>query len=208
MERKVFAKDAWHHSSGVPVAVPLPRLTPEKYLEIERTAEYRSEYFRGEMFAMPGGTRRHSRLGMDLGRILMNRLKEIGSSCQVFGPDMKVRTAPDGLYAYPDVSVTCGELVSDLTDFLTRPKLIIEVLSVSTEAHDRGFKFQQYKRIASLEEYVLVSQFEPLIECFWRAPGGEWSGSSEVRGLDASLVLASVGLTIPLAEIYEGVQFG
>jgi Uma2 family endonuclease len=190
------------------MAVPLRKLTPEQYLAIERTAEYRSEYFGGEMFAMPGGTRRHSRLGLDIGWILSSRLKESGSPCEVFGPDMKVGTGPDGLYTYPDVSVTCGEPATDLTDFLERPKLIIEVLSASTEAHDRGFKFEQYKRIDTLEEYVLVSQLEPLIERFWRAAGGEWTGHSEVRGLDASLTLASVGLTIPLSEIYAGVQFG
>lgn len=189
------------------MALPLPRLTPEAYLAIEREADYRSEYFGGEMFAMPGGTRRHSRLGMDLGRILMNRLKDCGSPCEVFGPDMKVRTGPDGLYTYPDVSVACGEPDTDLSDFLTRPKLIIEVLSDSTEAKDRGFKFQHYKRIPTLEEYILVSQFEPLIERFWRAPGGEWTGYSEMRGLEATLVLESVSLAIPLAEIYQGVHF-
>ena len=177
-------------------------------MAIEREADYRSEYFGGEMFAMPGGTRRHSRLGLDLGWILKTRLKENASPCEVFGPDMKVRTGPDGLYTYPDVTVTCGELATDLADFLTRPKLIIEVLSESTEARDRGFKFQQNKRIPTLEEYVLVSQLEPLIERFWRTPGGgEWSGYSEMRGLDAILVLQSVGLAISLAEVYPGVHF-
>jgi Uma2 family endonuclease len=187
------------------MALPLPKLTPEQYLAIEREAEYKSEYFNGEMYAMAGGSRAHSKLSMRLARILMDHLD--GSNCEVYGSDMKVRTDPRGLYAYPDVTVACGEPSNDQSDVLTKPKLIVEVLSNSTESKDRGFKFQEYKKITSLEEYVLVSQSEPLIERFSSAPGGVWSGHAEARGLDATLVLESLGLEIPLAEIYRDIEF-
>jgi Uma2 family endonuclease len=138
---------------------PAPELTPEQYLAIEREADYKSEYFNGEMYAMAGGSRAHSKLCMRLAQILMSHLD--GTGCEVYGSDMKVRTDRNGLYAYPDLTVTCGEPSSDQYDVLIRPRLIIEVLSKSTESKDRGFKFQQYKKTDSLEEYVLVAHPNP-----------------------------------------------
>ena len=188
------------------MAVVLPKLTLEEYLAIERNAEYKSEFYRGEMFAMPGGTANHSDLAVAIASILRTRL--LGRGCKVFNSDLKVRTGTDDLYTYPDLSVVCGERIfaDDESDVLVNPKLIVEVLSRSTEAHDRGFKFQEYKKVASLQEYVLVSQSAPLIETFWRPEGGVWSGYSEARGLDATLVLQSLGLDIPLAEIYRDIE--
>jgi Uma2 family endonuclease len=188
-----------------PTALPLTKLTPEQYLAIEREAEYKSEYFNGEMYAMAGSSRAHSKLSMRLARILMDHLD--GSECEVYGSDMKVCTDPKGLHAYPDVTVACGEQSDDQSDVLTKPRVIIEVLSKSTEATDRGFKFHQYQEIATLVEYVLVSQSEPLIERFWRAPEGEWSGYSKTHGLEATLKVGSLNVEIPLAEIYRGVEF-
>jgi Uma2 family endonuclease len=188
------------------MALPLPKLTVAQYLAIERQAEYKSEFYKGEMFPMPGGTANHSELAVTLGSILRVRL--MGRACKVFNSDLKVRTGEDGLYTYPDVSVVCGERIfaDDETDVLLNPKLIVEVLSKSNEAHDRGFKFREYKKIASLEEYILVSQFEPLIERFRREPGGLWISCSEAHGMDATLVLESLGLEIPLAEIYRDIE--
>ena len=106
------------------------------------------------------------------------------------------------------LTVVCGKpaLAPGTRDVLVNPKLIIEVLSKSTESHDRGFKFQQYKMIPSLEEYVLVSKSEPYIECFSRRPGAAWTDYAESRGLDATLELKSLGIEIPLREIYQDVE--
>lgn len=189
------------------MAVPIPKLTPEEYLKIERAAEYKSEYYRGEMFAMAGGSTGHSGLAAQLIGLLLNRLR--GKGCKVYTSDLKVRTQSSGLYTYPDVSVVCGKpvLADDENDVLVNPRVIFEVLSPSTEAKDRGFKFQQYKQIETLEAYVLVSQREFLVERFSRAAGGAWTVYAEVRGMDAVLTLKSLGIEIPLAEIYQDVEF-
>ncbi|HEY3740920.1 MAG TPA: Uma2 family endonuclease, partial [Bryobacteraceae bacterium] len=162
-----------------------------------------SEFYRGEMFAIAGGSRRHNELCGRLIGILFGRLR--GSGCKVYPSDMKVQTGPDGLYTYPDVAVVCGDpICADGGDeILVNPKVIFEVLSKSTEVN----KFQQYKQIESLEEYVLVSQTEPLIERFGRRPGAPWAAYSEARGLDVQLQLDSLGVEIPLSEIYQDVVF-
>ena len=184
------------------MAVPLPKLTPDEYLAIEREAEYKSEYFNGEIFAMAGGTGDHSNLAADLIVCIGRRLA--GRRCRVYTSDLKVRSGPNDLYTYPDVTVVCGKPVYSDThkDVLTNPRVIFEVLSDSTEARDRGFKFRQYKQIDSLEEYVLVSQTEPFVERYSRSEGGEWTGYGEAKGPDAILVLTSLGIEIPLSEIY------
>ena len=140
------------------MALPLPRLTPRQYLQIERDAEHKSEYYRGETLAMAGGSPEHSEIAANLIGILRSRLS--GKGCKVYTSDLKVRTEPDGLYAYPDVTVICGKPIrlEDDPHVIENPKVLFEVLSPSTEANDRGFKFQQYKHIESLSEYVLVSQ--------------------------------------------------
>ena len=161
------------------MAVPIPKLTPEEYLEIERKAEYKSEYFNGEMFAMAGGAPNHHRLAFRMNGLLFKLLD--GRDCEAFTSDAKVRTHPRGLYTYPDLTVVCGKatFAADQRDVLTNPKVIFELLSPSTEAHDRGLKFQQYKLIDSLQEYVLISQFEPLVESF--------SGAGFLRSLKVAV---------------------
>ena len=189
------------------MALPLPTLTPQQYLRIERDAEYKSEYYRGEMFAMAGGSPEHSEIAACIIRALGNRLS--GKGCKVYTSDLKVRTEPDGLYTYPDVTVVCGKPIrlEDDPHVIENPKVLFEVLSPSTEAKDRGFKFHQYKHIQSLAEYVLVSQTEPLVECFSRPSGSQWAHYAEARGLDRVLSLPSLGIEVPLAEIYQDVEF-
>lgn len=189
------------------MAVPLPKLTLEEYLAIERDAEYKSEFYQGEMFAMPGGTRKHNELCGRLIGLLFGRLG--GTGCTIYPSDMKVQTGPDGLYTYPDVTIVCGApvCIDSRDEVLINPKVIFEVLSKSTEIKDRIFKFQRYKQVASLEEYVLVSQAEPLIERFGRRPGAPWAAYSEARGLEAKLELDSLGIEIPLIEIYRDIEF-
>jgi Uma2 family endonuclease len=189
------------------MAVPLSKLTVEQYLAIERQAEYKSEYFNGEMYAMAGRTGNHNEISARIIGALVARL--VGRGCRVYTSDMKVRTGPDNLYTYPDVTVACGKPVfaDGHRAVLVNPTVIFEVLSESTEAKDRDFKFQRYKMIVSFEEYVLVSQTEPFIERYCRRPGAAWTEYSEASGLESSLELNSLGIGIPLAEIYQDIEF-
>lgn len=181
-------------------------LTPAEYLKIERASELRHEYFQGEMFAMTGGSARHSLIKMNIGRELSTKLK--GQPCTAFDSDLRIRVSPTGLYTYPDVSVVCGELEYDdvQRDTVVNPTLLIEVLSDSSEAYDRGKKFEHYRQIAALREYVLISQKWPTIERYLRNPDDTWTLTA-VLGLDASLHLASLDVTLSLAEVYDRVTF-
>jgi Uma2 family endonuclease len=187
-------------------AQPIHRLTQAEYLEIERRAEFKSEFRDGEMFAMSGGSRPHSRIACNLISAIDTQLK--GSPCMVFNSDMRVKVQMAGLYTYPDVSVLCGpeEVEDEHDDVLLNPTVIAEVLSDSREAYDRGKKFEMYRRLPSLREYLLVNQHEPLIEQFIRQPGGEWL-LRDVSGLEGKLSLPSLGITIALAEVYSKVRF-
>jgi Uma2 family endonuclease len=187
-------------------AQPVHRLTEAEYLEIERRAESKSEFLNGEMFAMSGGTYSHSVIACNLIRAVGNELK--GSPCVVFNSDMRVKVQASGLYTYPDISVVCGreEVEDEHDDVLLNPMVIAEVLSDSREAYDRGKKFELYRRLPSLREYLLVNQHEPLIEQFIRQPGGEWL-LRDVAGLDGKLSLSSIGITIALADVYSKVRF-
>ena len=188
-------------------AQPQPRLTPEQYLEIERAAELRSEFYAGRMYARSGASLPHVVITANLSRDLGNALEE--RPCVVASSVLRVRTAPSGLYAYPDVVVFCGEprFADDRTDTLLNPVLLIEVLSRSTEAYDRGFKAAQYRTIEMLREYALVSQTEPRVEVFRRQSSGDWLLSESV-GLGSVCRFESVDCVIPLARVYRKVTFG
>jgi Uma2 family endonuclease len=192
--------------ASMAVANPVHRLTEAEYLEIERHAEYKSEFLDGEMFAMSGGTRAHDHLASNLIFALMAHLK--GSPCVVYTSDMRVKVQASGLYTYPDVSVACGEdqVEDEHDDTLLNPTLIVEVLSASTAAYDRGKKFEMYRQIPSLREFLLVNQYKPHIEQFIRQDGGEWL-LRDVAGLESNVSLPSVGITIAMADVYSNVQF-
>ena len=190
----------------VAMALALEKITESEYADLEAKAEYRSEYYNGEVFAMAGGTSRHARIGG-----LM--LHSISSSvdlrrCSVMGPDMRIRVAATRLQTYPDVSVVCGDIAHTRgrEDCIENPIIIVEVLSEGTESYDRGFKFDNYKRIPSLREYVLVSQNRPRIEVLRRSKTGRWA-ATVAEGLDAGIALESVGATISLADVYIGIDF-
>lgn len=187
-------------------AVPKQKLTEAEYLAIERAAPFRSEFYRGEMFAMAGATYDHNRAKENLVFELMSRFKS--GPCRTLSSDMKVKVSATGLYTYPDVLIVCGppEFDGGGRDCLLNPKVVIEVLSDSTERYDRGEKFRQYQRVESMTEYVLVSQDEPLVEVFARQPDGTWLLTT-ASGLAAELVLASVSARVPLADVYTGVTF-
>jgi Uma2 family endonuclease len=181
-----------------------PFFTPEEYLEVERAAEIKSEYYDGQMFAMSGGTLPHSLIGGNL--IAAMKLALRGKKCNVATADLRIRISPRGPFVYADLSVYCGEpeLADNYRDTLLNPTVVFEVLSKSSEGHDRGHKFSQYRKIPSLREYVLVSQTEPRIEVFLRQPEGKWI-LTEFVGMDAVCRLASLDCSIPLETVYDGV---
>src|SRR5256885_1371748 len=129
------------------------RLTEAEYLEIERAAEFKSEFFDGEMFAIAGGTPNHSLIATNLSREFGNRLTNI--RCVAYNTDLRIKVDSTGLWTYPDLSVICGPLqyAEGTDDTVVNPTALVEVLSKSTEAYDRGRKFENYRQIATLQEY-------------------------------------------------------
>jgi Uma2 family endonuclease len=181
------------------------RLSVDEYLAIERDSEVKHEYFDGELFAMAGATEQHNLIVASLIREIGNQLKS--RRCRVYPSDMRV-VCPTGLRTYPDVSVVCGEprFEGERRETLLNPLSIIEVLSPSTEAYDRGRKFRHYQTIESLSEYVLVAQDRPQVDHFVRQKSGQWLLTT-VADLSASVVLTAIGCTEPLTEIYADVAF-
>ena len=186
---------------------PLSFVTPEEYLAAERQAERKSEYINGEVFAMAGVSPEHDDIVSNLLWSLNNQLRN--GDCKVHTPDFRVRVNPKGayMYTYPDVSVVCGEerFQDGHLDTLLNPKVIIEVLSHSTEAKDRGVKARLYRQLASLAEYLFVPQDRVHIEHYVRQPDGSWL-LSETSNLEDSLELRSVGAALKLADVYHRVK--
>jgi Uma2 family endonuclease len=180
-----------------------PYLTEEQYLEIERKAEYKSEYIDGRMYAMAGGRPAHSELAIQLGIVIAPRVRPRG--CRVFNSDMRIRT-PKRIQAYPDLSVFCSQLETGAGgDSLLNPIFIGEVLSPSTESFDRGRKFHHYRTIPSLRDYLLVASETVAVELYSRQPDGFWR-LTEAEGMDGSIEVPSIGVTLLLRELYEGID--
>jgi Uma2 family endonuclease len=181
-------------------------LTPEQYLEIERAAEYRSEYFNGEMFAMAGASEAHALIVTNFVRELSTRLR--GRPCRVYSNDIRVKVDRTGLYTYPDVVIACGEIQfeDDRRDTLLDPVVVVEVLSPSTAAYDRGIKFGHYKTISSLSEYVLVAQDRVHVEHFVREPDREEWLYTALTNPGQTLHLPALGVDVPVSEIYYLVE--
>jgi Uncharacterized protein conserved in cyanobacteria len=182
------------------------RFTPSEYLSLERKAAFKSEYLDGQIYAMAGASPGHNTIAVNTTVELGSQLK--GRPCQVFGSDMKVRI-PDGqLYSYPDLSVVCGQprYHDEHGDVLLNPKVIIEILSPSTEDYDREEKFDRYARIETFTDYVLVSQLTPRIEHFSRAHDGKWVRTVST-GIYAELPLASINCVLRLKDVYHRVEF-
>ena len=184
----------------------IPFLSPEQYLEIERQAEQRSEYWQGQMFAMSGATRSHNLIAVNTVRQAGNQLR--GSSCELYAQDMRVLAAKTRLYAYPDIVFVCGppQFLEDRQDTLLNPTLIIEVLSPSTEAYDRGRKFERYRTIESLRQYLLIAQDRIQADLYTRQSEEQWVLTS-FSGREDFVELESVGCRLSLAECYERVDF-
>lgn len=176
-------------------------LTPSEYLDLERKAEHKSEYWRGEIFAMSGASRAHSALTMDLALILGSQLR--GKPCQIFSSDLRVYVPAVGLYTYPDLSAVCGEPEFQEQSFetLLNPTLLVEILSPSTEAYDRGLKFERYRRITSLRQYLLIAQDRVHVELFTRGEDGLW-WLTDSNSREDTVALDSIGCGLPLGELY------
>ena len=187
-------------------ALPKPHFTPEQYLEMEREADDKSEYFCGEIFAMAGASEAHNLVVTNVVRELSMRLKS--RPCRTYPSDMKVEVGPQGLFTYPDVSVVCGEpcFHDGRRDMVQNPRLIVEVLSPSTEAYDRGAKFAQYRRLDSLTDYLMISTSERRVEHYVRQPDNQWL-LSEVTDAQKSVVIGSLSCELPMTEVYDRVEF-
>jgi len=179
--------------------------TPEQYLALERKAECKSEYINGRIFAMAGASRQHNQITFNIAGELRIQLK--GRACIAYSNDMRVKVPRTAFYSYPDVVATCNEpkFEDSFVDTLLNPAVIIEVLSGSTEAYDRGEKFAHYRRLSSLEEYILVAQHRICVEHYVRQ-GERWI-LTEISELDGIIPLDSIGCTLPLKEIYDKVEF-
>ncbi len=180
-------------------------LTPEEYLALERKADTKHEYLRGEIIAMSGASFAHNIITANITTALNNQLSE--SDCIVVASDMRVRTHPEASYFYPDVLVVCDQpRFEDSTfDILLNPSVLVEVLSPSTETYDRGEKFKHYQQLTSLQEYLLVSQEEVCIELY-RQQETRWK-LIEFRSLEDVLSLASIDCALTLSDIYNRIEF-
>ena len=187
-------------------ALPKRRFTPEEYLALECAAEGKSQYIAGEIFAMSGAPPEHVLITTNLIAALHQRFR--GRSCRVLNSDLRVAIPGGDLYTYPDLSALCGEARFDGVNppCLLNPQVIVEVLSPSTEAFDRGEKFARYRRLESLSDYVLVAVGRMRVEHHWLQPSGVWKSEEHDRPAHV-LRLASVDCEIPLAEIYERIVF-
>ena len=186
---------------------PIPRISPAEYIKLEEETGERFEYLNGEVFAMSGATFPHNQIAARL----IQRLGVLlaGRGCETLGSDQRVFVLATGLETYPDVSVVCGKVhlagVNQMA--LANPIVLIEVLSTSTEAYDRGEKSAHYRRIESLQEYLLIAQGRVGVERYRRAGTNEWV-LSEFTDAGGVLELKSLGIEIPIAAIYDGVDFG
>ncbi len=179
--------------------------TPEEYLEFERNSEIRHEYIDGEIFEMAGGNKRHNSISANLVRLIGNQILE--RDCIVYGSDMRINIPSVKKYTYPDVVAVCGEEIfeDETEDMLVNPMLLIEVLSKSTEAYDRGTKFEYYQTIESFSEYLLVTQEPFRVEQFTRQAKNVWT-YFEFRKPDDVVRLTSIDCELLLRDIYHKVQ--
>jgi Uma2 family endonuclease len=179
-----------------------PRFTPEEYFTWEEQQLERHELIDGEVYAMTGGTVNHSRIGLKFGALLDNHLSD--SKCQTLNSDCRVNIVQSNTYTYPDVSVTCDDRDKTTTKYITYPCLIIEVLSFSTEAYDRGGKFRMYRQNPVLQDYVLVSSEKIEVDLYHKTESGSWEIINYQAG--DTIELKSVNLTFAIERIYEGIE--
>lgn len=179
------------------------KLTPAEYFAWEEQQLCRHEYINGEVYAMSGGTQNHSRIALKVAALLDGHLSN--SSCRVFNSDCRVNLVGSNDYTYPDASVSCDRRDNTSVQYITYPCLILEVLSDSTEAYDRGNKFFRYRQNPQLQDYVLVSSHEIAIDLYHKSENGRW----EIINYRAGDIveLQSVNLSFPIEQAYRGIDF-
>jgi Uma2 family endonuclease len=178
-------------------------ISPQEYLKTEQDSSIKHEYRQGLIYAMAGASNRHVLIAGNLFAMLRNSVR--GSRCRAFISDTKVHVESINTYYYPDIVISCDQRDRELKDFLLYPCLIVEVLSETTEAFDRGDKFSDYRNLESLQEYVLVSQDRKRVECFRKNAEGRWvlypySDREQLQ-------LLSVNFHCEIADLYEDVEF-
>lgn len=186
---------------------PQPKryITEEEYLEFEQSSVSKHEYYRGEIFAMTGGTEPHNLLAGNTYASFHAQLRQ--RPCRVYNSDQRIKVMATGLHTYPDVTVVCGQpqFIEPSRLTIINPTVIVEVLSPSTERYDRGMKFQHYRTIPSLQDYLLISQDDQRIEHYTRQENGVWQ-LHEAVGLTGQVTIQSIGCILTVADVYEKVE--
>lgn len=182
------------------------KYTQGEYLEMERKALDKSEYYQGDVFAISGASRTHNIISLNLATFLNTQLK--GKGCRPYSNDMRIHIPESTLYTYPDLVVVCGDekFLDNEFDTLLNPTFIAEVLSSSTMDYDRGKKFQFYRSIPTLKEYWTISSLEYRLEKYVKNNDNTWTFAETVNPIDQVLI-ATLQVTVPLADLYEGVKF-
>ncbi|HME07405.1 MAG TPA: Uma2 family endonuclease [Bryobacteraceae bacterium] len=182
------------------------RLTPQEYLDYDRASLKKQEYYDGEIWAIDGANFDHALIACNTAFHLEPALK--GHATVFVGASVRIQLSPQGPFTYPDIAIVNGEpeFLDEKRDTLLNPCVVLEVFSKSSEAHLRGFKFTQYRKLRSLSEYALISQSEPRIEVFQRRPSGHWL-SADAVGIATRCYLSSVKCPLPLSVVYAGAEF-
>ena len=191
-----------------PVPDPQRRWSEDEYLRFEETSDVKHEFRNGQVIAMAGGTHEHGIIAVNLGAALVPRLRD--TPCVTAGSDVRVRSSADGSYSYPDLTVVCAEPVFARAGHrvtLVNPQVVVEVLSTSTQSVDLGDKLDAYLAIESVREYVVVAQDRPWARSFTRGPDGQLGIGPLVQGMEATLAFRSLGVGVPMAEVYAKVRF-
>lgn len=191
------------------VKEPAPKynyISPEVYLEMERIAEEKHEYYKGEICAITGVSLNHVRITKNLNRLILPSLH--GKSCDMYGNDLRIHIPENSFYTYPDLSIICGEpeTTDAHKDTITNPSVLIEILSKSTRDYDRGTKFFLYRSIPSLKEYILIDSVQVSAEIFSLNAGNSWQ-LTEFKSLTDQFDIQTIGLTLHLGNVYEEIEF-
>ena len=181
-------------------------ISPEEYLEAERAALEKHEYYQGEIFAMSGASLKHNKIFSNLFRDIAFKIK--GKGCRPYGSNLRIHIPKNTLFTYPDISIICGEpdLTDDKFDTATNPLVLIELLSKSTRNYDKGEKFTLYRDIDSLQEYILVDTEKVYVEKHIRNADNNWQ-LAEYKTLDSSFIITTFSLSFLLKDIYEDLSF-
>lgn len=188
-------------------AVKYNYVSQENYLESERGASEKHEYYQGEIFAMSGASARHNRIFTNLFIDIGSKLK--GKDCLPYGSDLRIHIPKNTLFTYPDISIICGalEFTDDKVDTVTNPSVIIEILSNSTRNYDKGEKFTLYRDINSLQEYILVDTEKIYVEKHIRHADNSWQ-LTDYKSIENSFAITTIDQLFMLKDIYEGITFG